>query len=143
MRDIATLALVEELLVDSTSLCRHEFAKNTMESLLQYGLPEHRRALAETIMQDLWVNATDRGATYVLRAAFSHAEWEDRCALAEGLMKKGKYGFNLLRNNEWGIHALKALRWFAGQHHDSMWNLDINPNALQALMWINPNALQA
>merc|ERR1712187_1096359 len=133
MRDIATLALVEELLVDSTSLCRHEFAKNTMESLLQYGLPEHRRALAETIMQDLWQNATDRGATYVLKAAFSHGEREERCALAEGLMKRGEYGFKMLRSNAWGIHVFRALRCFVGQHRDIVWNLDINPSALQAL----------
>merc|ERR1712084_21388 len=104
-----------------------------METLLKYGLTQHRHALAETLRRNLWENATDRSATYVIKAAFAHCEWEDRCALVEGLMQKGEYGFRLLRSSEWGIHVLKTLRWFVGQHPEITQSLDLNPRNVQAL----------
>lgn len=156
MTNSATVALADELLLDSASLCRGKFGHHTMEKLLQHGLPRHRRALVETIMQNLWTNAMDRSATYVLKAAFSHAEWgpdeegqvpdeegglrcalaDPRCALAEGLMQKGESGVKELQSSEWGKHVFRALRWFVGRHHESMSSKRFNPSALQALLRI-------
>jgi len=134
--DTATLAIVDELLLDATAICRHEFAHHTIETLLKFGLPEHRHAIAETLLQNLWENARDRSATYVIKAVFGHCGWEDRCALVEGLMKKGEYGFRLLKASEWGIHVLKTLRWVVNQHPEITQGLNINPRDLQALFRI-------
>merc|ERR1712217_515618 len=90
----------------------HEFGHHPMETLVQHGLPEHRRGIVNTLRRDLWDYAMDRSATYVIKSCLKHCEKEDQMQLVVGLLERGRSGFVCLQNSQWGVHILMALQHY-------------------------------
>merc|ERR1712217_693972 len=133
MSDASTVALVDEMSQSMTALCRDEFAYHTIESLLQHGSSQHRHLVVQAIQRDLWTNATDRSATYIITAVLSHCDRQECQGLVEALMRRGVDGLECLRRSEWGAHVLKTLQWVARKRREVFTDLGIDREILKEL----------
>jgi len=133
MNDVSTLALIEEMSQSMTALCRDEFAFHTIESLLQHGSSQHRQLVVRTIQRDLWTNATDRSATYIITAVLSHCDRQECQGLVEALMRRGVDGLECLRRSEWGAHVLRTLQWVVRKRRELITELGIDRKILKEL----------
>jgi len=77
-----TMNLLDEMLLDVSELCYHNFGHHVIESVLEHGSDHHRRRVIAALSIDPVGFAKHRNASHLLEKAFSWCSCED----LEGLM---------------------------------------------------------
>lgn len=103
----ATSALIEELLVDSEQLIHHNFARHVMELILEHGNVTHKRRVAGAVQKDVFNNAKNRNASYVVERALILCSVADKDAIVSALVRDSER-FLMLATHECGCHVVKA-----------------------------------
>eukprot|EP00408_Alexandrium_pacificum_P051918 CAMPEP_0171263124 /NCGR_PEP_ID=MMETSP0790-20130122/56930_1 /TAXON_ID=2925 /ORGANISM="Alexandrium catenella, Strain OF101" /LENGTH=481 /DNA_ID=CAMNT_0011731717 /DNA_START=28 /DNA_END=1473 /DNA_ORIENTATION=+ len=124
------VVLVEELLAEAGSLCRHPFAHYVVETMLEH-LPECRQRIVQALRADLWVNACHRSGSHVVEAALAYGAEADRRALALQLLGSGRDSTVSLAQSPYGSFVLKALLKVPGKLSE-----DALAHLLEAAAWV-------
>eukprot|EP00931_Biecheleriopsis_adriatica_P102034 TRINITY_DN77065_c0_g1_i1.p1 TRINITY_DN77065_c0_g1~~TRINITY_DN77065_c0_g1_i1.p1 ORF type:complete len:412 (+),score=70.80 TRINITY_DN77065_c0_g1_i1:157-1236(+) len=77
----ATERLIDEIIVDADSLCRHRFGHHVCQSILEHGGRRHRRQLAAVLRSDAISYAQHQCSSYLVEAVLNHCHQEDQEAL--------------------------------------------------------------
>jgi hypothetical protein len=87
--DTATVALVDEVLLQAHLLKHHECGHRVLEAVLEHGLPVHKQRIVKELLQmKPMPNATDRNMTFVTASALKHCDDEDKAMLFTALVNK-------------------------------------------------------
>lgn len=114
--------LIDELLVEAKMLIRHNYAHYVMQSVLEHGLPEHKRQLLGVLCEDLADNAQHRCASHVIEAALSHCSSEDQCSLAAQLIGEGEDILVSLAMTQFGSFVVRALFRLPDESSQTAWH---------------------
>eukprot|EP00928_Gymnodinium_smaydae_P091465 TRINITY_DN75175_c0_g1_i1.p1 TRINITY_DN75175_c0_g1~~TRINITY_DN75175_c0_g1_i1.p1 ORF type:complete len:499 (+),score=88.48 TRINITY_DN75175_c0_g1_i1:62-1558(+) len=106
--EVATVALVDELLFQASDLCADEYGHHVIESVLEHGQPEQRRVIARALCTSLAGYTSDRSATYVIKAALAQCCAEDAQSIVDSLLRS-KEQLLALAENQYGHHVVVAL----------------------------------
>lgn len=88
-RDEKSMQLLDEVLVETHSLCTHAFGSIVIRHFLEHGLPQHKRRIAAAVLEDVAACATQRKGSHVVEEALRQCAPEDRRLLAERLLEGG------------------------------------------------------
>lgn len=104
----ATTDLIEELLLDADQLIRHNFARHVLDLILEHGSETHKKQISDAIRSNLFHNAKNRNASYVVEKALCLCSAADTHALASELLSDPAR-FLTLAVHECGCHVVKAV----------------------------------
>lgn len=104
------LELIQMALEWWPTLSQHKYGNYVMQSLVEHGLPSHKRKVSEILMYDknLISAATNEFAANVVQKALEHCSNEDKHALADSLLSTER-NVHLLLESAAGNNVLKAL----------------------------------
>jgi len=121
----ASVALIDECLVDAEELIRNTFGHYVAKTILEHGTAEQRRCICEALYScpavgrgacsnhaghrtfGITRNAVHRNASYVMEKALESGPAEDAAALARELLSKGSVVE--IAQSPSGSHVVKAL----------------------------------
>jgi len=104
----STNKLVEELLLGTDQLIRHNFARHVLELILEHGSDTHKHSIAKTIQNNIFYYAKNRCASYVLEKALTLCSISDACTIVSALLVDPKEFF-ALAVHECGTHVVRAV----------------------------------
>jgi len=102
-------ALVEELLVDVTDLCRHPFGQYTIKAILGHAHPMQRQRVLAFLCIEAADKAQYRFHSYVVEAALDTSTAEQAESLAHALLGDTTANVILLSQTHWGSNVLRVL----------------------------------
>jgi len=106
-----TSALLEEVVSAAAGLCRSEFARHVLQSILEHGSTEHCRKIVTALRSDLLGLATHKEASWVVQYALLHAHRYhlegDEYGLARELV--GHEAVRRMAARRGGCHVIRAL----------------------------------
>jgi len=105
-RDL-TLQLMDELLLDTEDLCRHNFGHHVVQSILEHGHERHRKVVAQVLGSDLLGFAKHRNASYLVEKALWYCAPEDQKSLLSQLARTDVI-VDLARS-QFGCYVAKSL----------------------------------
>jgi pumilio RNA-binding family len=114
MGSTTTTYLIDELLHETEKLIRHNFARHVIELVLEHGSATQQERIIRAIRNDVFRNAKDRYASYVVEQVMYRCSIPERDALAFDLISDID-SFWTLANHECGSHVIKALLKSHGQ----------------------------
>merc|ERR1712194_917724 len=82
---------------------------HVMQTVLEHGLARHRRGIVDALAGQLWANAHDRCASYVLETGLLQCEEDDQRTLAAGFLCASPERMEALGRSQAGHRVLKAL----------------------------------
>merc|ERR1712157_587116 len=97
--------LFQEILQAAHYLCRNEFGKHVLISLLQHGTDEHRSRVVEALLPNLASHATHRAASYVVQRSLEFSGAAQQDALAAVLLR-GQDAMLMLGRSQAGCHVV-------------------------------------
>jgi len=104
----STAELMDEMLLEAEQLIHHNFARHVMELILEHGTEEHKHRVAGAIRANLFHNAKNRNASYVVERALVFCSAADRKAITSELLADPER-FLVLATHECGSHVAKAV----------------------------------
>jgi hypothetical protein len=104
----ATVALVDELLLEVDQLIHHNMARHVLDLILEHGNEVHKHEVSQAICSNIFYNAKSRNASYVIEKAMIYCALEDRNAIASELLNSPER-FLMLATHECGSHVVKSL----------------------------------
>lgn len=104
----ATTDLIDELLLEADQLIRHNFARHVFDLILEHGSELHKKQVSNAIRSNLFHNAKNRNASYVVEKALCLCNAADACAIASELLSDPAR-FLMLAVHECGCHVVKAV----------------------------------
>jgi len=104
----ATTDLIDELLLEADQLIRHNFARHVLDLILEHGSETHKKHISDAIRSNLFHNAKNRNASYVVEKALCLCSAEDTHAIASELLSDPAR-FLMLAVHECGCHVVKAV----------------------------------
>jgi len=104
----ATTDLIDELLLEADQLIRHNFARHVLNLILEHGSETHKKQISDAIRSNLFHNAKNRNASYVVEKALCLCSAEDTHAIASELLSDPAR-FLMLAVHECGCHIVKAV----------------------------------
>jgi len=110
----AATQLIDEMLQEAEQLIHHNFARHVMELILEHGTAEQKHRMADAIRANLFHNAKNRNASYVVERALVFCDDSDRGAVAEELLVDSER-FLTLATHECGSHVAKAVLSLGGE----------------------------
>merc|ERR1712226_1064898 len=84
--DASLGALIMEIASEGESLSRHTYGNYVVRHLLEFGLPWHKKLLAQRLCSDLPIYGRHRYGSRVVQMALQHCEAAERQAIFEGLL---------------------------------------------------------
>jgi hypothetical protein len=113
--DTATVALVEEVLLQAHLLKHHECGHRVLEAVLEHGLPVHKQRIVKELLQmQPMPNATDRNMTFVTASALKHCDDEDKAMLFTALVNQPE-ALVRVAEDEKGCDAIQDLLRIPGE----------------------------
>lgn len=106
--DLHTIALVEELFIDTEGLVNHVYGSFVVRHLLEFGLPHHKHRVVSALRSDLASYTKHKFGSHVVEAALRHASVEDQQGLARELLQD-KEELIAVAANQFGRHVVRAL----------------------------------
>jgi len=106
--------LIDEMLQEAEQLIHHNFARHVLELILEHGTAEQKHRIADAIRANLFHNAKNRNASYVVERALVHCDVSDREAIAAELLADSER-FLTLATHECGSHVAKAVLTLGGE----------------------------
>lgn len=103
-----TVELVNELLEQVGDLSRNSFAHHVISGVLQWGNPEQKHRVLDSLRSDPDKAAKNRNASYVLEKALSECEFDAVKDMAEALTGGDKVVVDLA-NHQFGCYVLRAI----------------------------------
>jgi len=104
---LPTNRLVDELLLQTDQLIRHNFARHVLELILEHGSEANKHSIAKTVRTNLFDYAKHRSASYVVEKALGVCGTQDTWAIASDLLSDPQR-FLVLTAHECGIHVVRA-----------------------------------
>lgn len=104
-----TESLVDEVLADTSLLCRHPFGNFVVQHVLKLGTPLQRRSVVEILHTDIQRLARHRVASHVVRGALANGSSEDRQRLVSALTMDPA-GFADLAHHHCGSYVVREMR---------------------------------
>lgn len=111
----ATNALIDELLLETDLVIRHNFARHVLELVLEHGSEAHKHSIAETIQANVFYYAKNRCASYVLEKALGLCSGQDVGIIVSALFADPKQ-FLALALHECGMHVVRAAIRSSSKH---------------------------
>jgi len=102
---VAAIALIEELLQDTDALIRHNYGCHVIQSIVEYGLPEHRSIVAQAVRCNIYVSATYKNASLVIQMVLKYGCDGDKKAIVDALLGNLDE-LQKLAINKCGCHAV-------------------------------------
>jgi len=101
-------ALVNEILRDAVSLCRHTYGNFVVQHILEFGLADQQHEVVSALSKDLRGNARNQHASHGIEKALSFCPVSDRDAILEELFQDPN---NLLElaGHQFGCYVVRAL----------------------------------
>jgi len=78
-------ALMDEIVAEASSLCRHSFANFVVQHVLEHGSSRQKANIAEVLLSDVCRLAKHRVASHVVQSALVYASLEDRARLKQAM----------------------------------------------------------
>jgi pumilio RNA-binding family len=101
-------ALIDEVLVDAADLVRHTWGHYVIEAVLQFGDENQKSTICEALCKELFRNAKNRCATYVVERAFACCSHDDVQSMLSILTGSADSLVSLVEN-QFGCHVAKSL----------------------------------
>jgi len=96
------------LLLEADQLIRHNFARHVLDLILEHGSETHKKQISDAIRSNLFHNAKNRNASYVVEKALCLCSAGDTHAIASELLSDPAR-FLMLAVHECGCHVVKAV----------------------------------
>lgn len=123
-RSAASAALLQEVILSTENLCRNEFGKHVLNSILEHSTDEHRSQVVLAICPKLLSHATHRAASYVVERTLEHARRADQEMLVEMLLSAPE-GLVTLAKSQAGCHVIRGMmkytRWCRPRIEELLW----------------------
>merc|ERR1712194_895242 len=104
----STSKLIDEVLLETDQLIRHNFARHVLELILEQGSEAHKHSIAMTICNNALYYAKNRCASYVLEKALSLCTMSDAHAISSALLTDSRQ-LLALAEHECGMHVVRAI----------------------------------
>lgn len=104
----ATTDLVNELLIQTDQLIRHNFARHVLELVFEHGSEAHKQRICQTIRTKPFYYAKDRCSSYVVEKALMLSNRLDAMAISSELLDDPAH-FRALAVHECGVHVVRAV----------------------------------
>jgi pumilio RNA-binding family len=112
--DAGTLELLDEVVYESSALCRHEFGHYVLETILEHGLPEQKQRIALSLEFETMQNASDKTAAYIIEAALQHCAPSDQARLVTSFLSQPE-SLICLAEGKSSSHVVRALLQVPGE----------------------------
>jgi len=104
----STERLFDEVLQDSAALCCHCYGHHVIESVLEHGTCDQKHRIAVALQGDLFRNAKNRFASYVLRKALVFCTFAVQQEMANSLLNDVQKLSSIIENQN-GCFVVKTL----------------------------------
>lgn len=84
--ELPTGALMDEIVAETSTLCRHSYANFVVQHVLEHGSVSHRAQITEVLLRDVCRLAKHRVASHVVQSALVYASPQDRARLKEAIL---------------------------------------------------------
>jgi len=113
--DLWISSLIDEVLMDVASLCRHTFGNYVVQHILEFGLADQQHVVVSALSKDLRGNARNQYASHGIEKALSFCSALDRDAVLEELFQDSS---NLLElaEHQFGCYVIRALLKLPEEH---------------------------
>jgi pumilio RNA-binding family len=105
--DSSTLDLTDEILLDLSDLCKHEFGSFVVRHVLEFGLPLHKHRVAMALSVETFEFSKHKFASHVVESALRHCSQEDQRTLARQLLGNQQQ-LLVVAGNQFGRHVIRA-----------------------------------
>jgi hypothetical protein len=103
-----SVELVEELLSEVHDLSRHAYGYHVIRCILEHGLPDHRRRIANALCSGAQRHAKHRHSSFVIEKAIAHCDENARAVLTSELLQRPENVVDLARH-QFGRHVVSQL----------------------------------
>jgi len=119
--DGRTAKLLQEVLTDIESLCRHTYGNYVIATILEFGLIEHRQKVANVLSTGMCSLAKNRSGSRIIERALRFCSVEDQCSMIDAMLGD-RDEFVLVAEHQFGCHVVKAMLRMSGVHQHKMVN---------------------
>jgi hypothetical protein len=124
--DVAIARLLDEILRHAEELCSHEFGGFVIRHILEFGLPAHRKRVAEALRANVIAHAKDPQGSHVVESALRFCEPDDKLAIVQQLLKRQDQLLSVA-THKYGRHVAKTLLSTSGELQEmaetALWKL--------------------
>jgi len=107
-QDPKTIALFDEVLQASRTLCRHSYGHFFAETLSEHGIEEHKHEIALALNSELCDGVMNRNVNHVVEAALKYCSFADQSLLVTTLLSKPEYILALAEDRV-GLNVVRTL----------------------------------
>lgn len=118
LTDPSLAALIEEVLYDARALSTHAFGNYVLRHSLEFGVPEYRRWVVQSLLADLVLISGNQYGSRVVETAFQVCSSGDQQLLAAELLRDPAQ-LSALSVNLFGRHVVLALLRVSGEYKEA------------------------
>merc|ERR1719240_1253506 len=100
--------MVDQVLTEAESLCRHQYGNFILQHILQYGSPRQRSVIARVVHADIMRLAKHRLASHIVSCALVNCAPEDVQMLINAVLQDANELYKLSRR-EYGSFVVREV----------------------------------